>query len=391
MNASVKPVMPDEWQRLPLEEVLVLQRGYDLPADRRRPGAVPVVAAAGVIDVHEEFKAEAPGVITGRSGSIGHVQYVDTPFWPLNTTLYVKDFKGNDPRFVFYLLQHLRLKQYAGGSTVPSLDRKVLRKIAVDLPPLREQQRIVDVLDALTDCAACARQEADRQAAANASVLHRLLQSDGAGARAPEQTRTTLGNIASWYSGGTPTAGEPRFYGTGSDSHPWAVIADLTRSRCVTETDRRITAAGLAAIGGRLAPAGSVLVSMYGTIGQVGVAGVPLATNQAIAWGEADESKVSPAFLAVTLRHLSKGLERLGRGATQRNINREIIRSQVVTVPSREQQDAIVEIVGVGDEALEALEQHCAAVQRVQAAISADLLTGRRRIPASYDCLLSKP
>ena len=129
------------------EDVLLLQRGYDLPVKERSAGSVPVVAAAGVIGSHNEWKVDGPGVTTGRSGSIGQVQFVSERFWPLNTALYVKDFRGNHPRFIYYLLQTVPLKSYAGGSTVPSLDRKVLRGIQLPVPCLDDQVRISSSLD----------------------------------------------------------------------------------------------------------------------------------------------------------------------------------------------------------------------------------------------------
>jgi type I restriction enzyme, S subunit len=68
-------------------------------------GDVPIVSSSGVTGTHSDCKVRAPGVVTGRYGTVGQVTYVDKDFWPLNTTLYVFEFNGNDPRFVYYLLQ----------------------------------------------------------------------------------------------------------------------------------------------------------------------------------------------------------------------------------------------------------------------------------------------
>jgi type I restriction enzyme S subunit len=90
--------MADDWQETTLGEVVELRRGYDLPQRTRRSGNVPVVSSSGVIDYHAEAMVSGPGVITGRYGTLGQVFYVSEDFWPLNTTLYVCDFKGNGPR-----------------------------------------------------------------------------------------------------------------------------------------------------------------------------------------------------------------------------------------------------------------------------------------------------
>ena len=135
------------YELVDFEDALVLQRGFDLPVQDRQSGDYPILAASGVIDTHNESKVGGPGVVTGRSGSIGIVQYVEDSFWPLNTTLYVKDFNGNHPRFIYYLLQTVQLKKFAGGSTVPSLDRKVLREVKFRIPPIDEQIQVADFLD----------------------------------------------------------------------------------------------------------------------------------------------------------------------------------------------------------------------------------------------------
>jgi type I restriction enzyme S subunit len=130
---------------------VTLQRGFDLPKQDREPGVFPVVASTSVQDYHIEYKVKPPGVVTGRSGSLGSVQYLEKPFWPLNTTLWVKDFKGNDPKFVFYLLQTLGLERYNSGAGVPTLNRNHLDGLDVAIPPLPTQRKIAATLSAYDD------------------------------------------------------------------------------------------------------------------------------------------------------------------------------------------------------------------------------------------------
>ncbi|PKN12456.1 MAG: hypothetical protein CVU69_08115 [Deltaproteobacteria bacterium HGW-Deltaproteobacteria-4] len=126
--------VPEGWERMPLESALVLQRGFDLPSQDRLDGSVPIYASTGVNGRHNIAKAKAPGVVTGRSGSLGMVHYVHEDYWPLNTTLWVKEFRRASPLFAFFLLSSLRLDQYNGGVSVPTLDRKVVHKIEVVVP-----------------------------------------------------------------------------------------------------------------------------------------------------------------------------------------------------------------------------------------------------------------
>ena len=102
------------WATLPLGQVVTFQRGYDLPYRARKRGEVPIVSSAGVTDFHNIAMVDPPGVVTGRYGTIGKIFLISDPFWPLNTTLYVRDFLGNDPRFIYYLLQRFDFASFSG-------------------------------------------------------------------------------------------------------------------------------------------------------------------------------------------------------------------------------------------------------------------------------------
>lgn len=143
MTSSLK----SGWVVKPLIEVATLQRGYDLPVQNRSLGKVQIFAANGPVGNHNEAKVSGPGVITGRSGSIGKVHYVESDYWPLNTALYVKDFHGNDPKFIYYLLSTFGLEKYSEGTGVPTLNRNNVHGVNVSLPPLPEQKRIAAILD----------------------------------------------------------------------------------------------------------------------------------------------------------------------------------------------------------------------------------------------------
>jgi type I restriction enzyme S subunit len=136
----------EEWKEVSLGEVITLQRGHDLPHKKRQPGTVPIVSSSGIIDTHSESRATGPGVITGRYGTIGEVFFIQEDFWPLNTTLYVKNFKGNDPLFISYLLRTIDYHTYSGKSGVPGVNRNDLHEITVKRPPLPEQRSIAATL-----------------------------------------------------------------------------------------------------------------------------------------------------------------------------------------------------------------------------------------------------
>lgn len=132
-----------EWEEKEFFDFFVLQRGYDLVLSKLRGGDYPVVTSAGISGYHSVFKVKSPGVITGRSGSVGNVFYIENDFWPHNTTLFVKDFKGNFPKYIYYFLLGFDITNFSSSTAVPTLNRNNLRNIKVIVPPLEEQHEIV--------------------------------------------------------------------------------------------------------------------------------------------------------------------------------------------------------------------------------------------------------
>lgn len=143
--------MAGEWLKMKLGDAIELKRGYDLPSRERQKGPFPIVSSSGVSGRHAQAKAKAPGVVIGRYGTLGEVHYITEDYWPLNTALYVRDFKGNDPRFISYFLRTLDFGAYSDKAAVPGLNRNDLHTAQIVLPPLPEQRAIAQILGALDD------------------------------------------------------------------------------------------------------------------------------------------------------------------------------------------------------------------------------------------------
>lgn len=138
---------PATWRVGRAKEYFVLQRGFDLPDADARPGSVPVVKSNGIENYHNKHKVLSPGVVTGRSGTIGNVFYIEQPFWPHNTALYVKDFCGNEPMFIYFLLKSLHLERHLAGTTIPTLNRNDIHRLWITAPTsTNEQHEIAAVL-----------------------------------------------------------------------------------------------------------------------------------------------------------------------------------------------------------------------------------------------------
>jgi len=138
-------------EKLKLGDMLTFQRGYDLTHSQMKSGNIPVVGSSEIIGWHNKSNVKAPVLLIGRSGTVGRPQYYETDIWAHNTTLFVSDFHGNDPKFCFYFLKNLNLEDYANSSGVPTLNRNFIHPLIVNFPDLPTQTAITHVLSSLDD------------------------------------------------------------------------------------------------------------------------------------------------------------------------------------------------------------------------------------------------
>jgi type I restriction enzyme S subunit len=144
MQELLKP--KEGWVVRKLGEIAPLQRGFDLPNKDLREGNYPVIYSNGIGNYHNIYQVKSSGVVTGRSGTIGKVTFVEQDYWPHNTALWVTDFKGNCPKFIFYLFLHIKLEKFATGSGVPTLNRNDVHDFHVSIPPFDDQTKIATIL-----------------------------------------------------------------------------------------------------------------------------------------------------------------------------------------------------------------------------------------------------
>lgn len=148
VESTSRPMTFDE---VLLGDVVTLQRGFDITKAEQTLGVVPIVSSSGISSFHNKWKVRAPGVVIGRKGTLGTVHYLAENFWPHDTTLWVKDFKGGSPRFVSYFLRTLRLENFDTGSSNPTLNRNHVHKIRVQCPDGTQHKKIAAVLAAYDD------------------------------------------------------------------------------------------------------------------------------------------------------------------------------------------------------------------------------------------------
>ena len=354
--------MAREWKESRLGDVIELKRGYDLPKRDRRPGSFPLVSSSGVTDYHAEAKVIGPGVVTGRYGTLGEVFFVRGDFWPLNTTLYVRDFKGSDPRFVSYLLETVDIHPYSDKAAVPGLNRNHLHEARVRWPSdPREQRAIAHILGTLDDKIELNRRM-NATLEAMAQALFKSWFVDFEPVRAKFEARDSsvsrqvsgvfpdrlvdsvmgpvpdgweiseIGKEVTAVGGATPSTKEPAFWDGGV--HAWATPKDLSTlsSLPLLRTARRITDAGLAKVSSGLLPVGTVLLSSRAPIGYLAVTEVPTAVNQGFIAMICQKrlSNLYVLFWCMSNLHNIKGV---AGGSTFAEISKKTFRPIPVIVP----------------------------------------------------------
>jgi type I restriction enzyme S subunit len=172
LNDEGKPV---GWRNCKLLDLCELKRGYDLPTAERRPGPFPIISSSGVSGLHDRGMAKHPGVVTGRYGTIGEVFFLDEDFWPLNTALYVRDFKGNDQRYVYYTIRAIDFGIYSDKGAVPGINRNHLHAHIVLWAPLDVQRAFRDVLESSWTRQRVNRSESETLAATRDLLLPKLM------------------------------------------------------------------------------------------------------------------------------------------------------------------------------------------------------------------------
>ena len=139
------------WRPAVLEDLVLLQRGFDITKAQQRAGNVPVFSSAGASSWHDTAKVTGPGVIIGRKGTLGSVHYSERDYWPHDTTLWSKSLQGNNPRFVYFALKCLGLDRFNTGGANPTLNRNHIRGLPIKVPEPHVQDQIANILSAYDD------------------------------------------------------------------------------------------------------------------------------------------------------------------------------------------------------------------------------------------------
>jgi type I restriction enzyme S subunit len=370
------------WADCKLGDVVTLQRGHDLPSDKRLDGDVPVVSSSGITGSHNEAKAQPPGVVTGRYGTIGEVFYVTEPYWPLNTALYAIDFHGNDPRFVSYFLRNALRDYKSDKAAVPGVDRKVLHALPAKCPDVPTQERIAEILSSYDDLISHNEQRISileksvRLLFEKWFVILRYPKCEGVEAVSspPEGWRlSTAFDAFEILSGGTPKTSISAYWG---GDIPFFTPKDVVEDAWVSETERQITESGLRNCNSDIFDKGTVFITARGTVGNLNLALRPMAMSQSC-YALIGKTYISQYFVYLsTLNSISRIRQQAG-GAVFDAIIIDTFKRIPILIPSEEVMVAFTDAVSPYFDLIAALHLQIKALRKARDHLSPRLLDGR--------------
>lgn len=332
-----------EWKDCTLGEILNFRRGHDLPHSEMQPGNIPVAGSNGIIGYHNVATPVEPILTIGRSGNVGKPYFYEKA-WAHNTTLYVDDFKGNDPKFLYYLCHTLPFSNFGGGSAVPTLNRNHIHPLEVRIPQkVSDQRRISSLLSSF-----------DRKIETNNrinAVLEEMAQAifkswfvdfepfqdgnfvDSELGRIPEGwTVGKLGEIAEIVGGSTPSKSKSEYYT--NKGIAWLTPKDLSNNHCVftSRGEVDITQQGYNSTSTKLMPRGAVLFTSRAPIGYITIASNEICTNQG--FKSAVPKIAGTCFLYCLLKYLTPEIENKSTGSTFKEASCSLMKSLQVTIPT---------------------------------------------------------
>lgn len=286
-----------------LGDLIEFQRGYDLPKSKFVHGKYPVQSSNGILGYHHEYKVKAPSITIGRSGTVGIPHLIKTNFFPHNTALFVKDFKGNDVEYIYYLLKNLKLNEYKTGSGVPTMNRNHLHPLKIQaFLGIPTQKSIAHILSTL-DQKIAINNQINTQLEQMAKTLYdywfvqfdfpdengKPYKSSGGEMVYNETLKREipkgwevkgLGEVEpNIITGKTPSTQNEEFF---NGNIPFITIGDIRNNMFIFQTEQKLSKTGAESQSSKCLPKDSLCVSCIATVGLIGFTTQKSQTNQQI-------------------------------------------------------------------------------------------------------------
>ena len=330
-------------------DVAPLQRGFDLPVNQMTPGPYPVVMSNGIGGWHSKYMVKGPGVVTGRSGTIGSLHYIEQNFWPHNTSLWVTSFNGNEPRFIYWLYASIGLERFGSGSGVPTLNRNDVHDLRVGFPcDVAEQRRIGTFFSRLDSLITLHQRKYDKLVVFKKSMLEKMFPKDGesvpeirfAGFTDPWEQRK-LGELVVIERGGSPRPID-EYITDDTNGLNWVKIGDApSLGRYISKTSEKIKPEGLSKT--RQVHPGDLILSNSMSFGRPYIMAIEGCIHDGWLLIRDEPKSFDPMYLCHMLGtpKMLNQYRMLASGSTVNNLNKELVSNASILMPCKSEQKVI--------------------------------------------------
>ncbi len=381
-----------------LDDLITLQRGFDITEKEQKVGCVPVISSGGISSYHSEFKVRGPGVVIGRKGTLGKVYFTPENYWPHDTSLWVKDFKGNDPKFIYYLLQVLHFEKFDAGAANPTLNRNHVHSLKIKVPQKEYRCKIASILFAYDELI-----ENNKQRITLLEEMAEELYKEwfvrmrfpgyettkSINEEGKEVQHGTTGTLPEGWkeeefkffgeivTGKTPSTLNESFF---NGEIPFVKTPDMTDSIYVIETNEKLSALGAKTQKKKFIPKNSLMVSCIGSAGVYSLASEDCQTNQQINSIVFFEEFYSFYFYCFAEK-FKVLLSNLGsNGATMTNVNKSKFEKIKIVAPSKKVLLQFHELVKKNFELILNLQYKNRRLQQTRDLLLPRLISGRLNV-----------
>ncbi|OMD35121.1 MULTISPECIES: restriction endonuclease subunit S [Paenibacillus] len=393
-----------QWVNCTLGEQITLQRGVDITKKVMRNGSIPVISSGGISGYHDTYHAKGPGVVIGRKGTLGTVYFVKEDYWPHDTSLWVKDFKGNNPKFVYYFLKTLDLKRYDVGSANPTLNRNHVHPISVNWPVLKVQREIVGILEALDE-----KIEINNAINKNLEEVAQAIfkrwfvdfefpneNGEPYKTSGGEFEESELGSLPKGWKfgllselgeiagGSTPSKNNDEYYT--NQGIPWITPKDLSinKNKYISRGQIDITKKGFKNSSTRLLPKGTVLFSSRAPIGYMAISKNEVTTNQGFK-SIIPSKHVGSEFIYYLLKYNTDNIESRASGSTFKEISGGEMKRVPVLIPSLDTIAHFNNIIQSSGSLIEKCERENESLVLIRDTVLPKLMSGEIRVSVEQE------
>ena len=371
--------IPEGWSVKKLRECLEIKHGKPQHDIEDPHGLYPILASGGQIGRTNSFLCSEPSVLIGRKGTIDKPQYMETPFWTVDTLFYSHIKSGYMAKYLFYKFQTINWNKYNEGSTIPSLSSSTIHSIKVLLPPLPEQEKIAGILGTWDEAIEKLSGLIEQKKLLKKGLMQKLLTGK---TRLPTFTQpwkdVKLGEIADFYNG---YAFKSESY-INNGTYKIITIANVQQGKLIYNQTNTIMELPKDIQPNQILSVGDIIFSMTGNVGRV----CTVSTNNCLLnqrVGKIIEKGVSKSFLYHLLLtdHFINKMVAFAQGGAQDNLSLKDVKKYKILIPDDiTEQQAIADVLSTADDEINLLNQKLEALKEQKKGLMQQLLTGQIRV-----------